>query len=65
MLGGAVIIEQIFDMPGMGRYLLDAIQARDYPIVSGWNLIISIVVLLTILLADLSYAYVDPRIRYK
>lgn len=65
LLGGSVIIEQIFDMPGMGRYLLDAIQSRDYLVVSGWNLVISGVVLLTIVLTDLSYAFVDPRIRYR
>jgi len=65
LLGGSVIIEQIFDMPGMGRYLLDAVQSRDYLIISGWNLIISFTVLLIIVLTDLSYAFVDPRIRYK
>jgi len=65
LLGGSVIIEQIFDMPGMGRYLLDSIQRRDYLIVSGWNLIISAIVLLVIVLTDLSYALVDPRIRYR
>ena len=64
LFGGSVIIEQIFNMPGMGRYLLDAINSRDYLIVSGWNLIMSTIVLFAILLTDLSYSFVDPRIRY-
>jgi len=65
LFGGAVIIEQIFALPGMGRYFLTAVQQRDYLIVSGWNIMMSLFVLIFIVLTDLAYAYVDPRIRYK
>jgi len=65
LLGGSVIMEQIFCLPGMGRFLLEAVQNRDYPIISGYNLIMSVFVMLVIVVTDLSYAYVDPRIRYR
>jgi len=64
LFGGAVIMEQIFALPGMGRYLLDAISQRDYLIVSGQNLIFASFTMIIIVLTDLAYAYVDPRIRY-
>ena len=65
LIGGSVIMEQIFVLPGMGRYLLDMIIERDYWVVSGANLIFAIFTMLLILVTDLSYAYLDPRIRYK
>jgi peptide/nickel transport system permease protein len=65
LLSGSVIMEQIFNLPGMGRYLLTAVQNRDYPIVSGINLIIASLVMVMVLITDLAYAYVDPRIRYR
>jgi len=65
LLGGSVIMEQIFSLPGMGRYLLTAITSRDYPIISGYNLIMALLVMIIIVVTDLSYAYVDPRIRYR
>jgi peptide/nickel transport system permease protein len=65
LFGGAVIIEQIFALPGMGRYFLTAVQQRDYLIISGWNIMMSLFVLIFIVLTDLAYAFVDPRIRYK
>jgi len=65
MLGGSVIMEQIFCLPGLGRYLLLAITKRDYNIVCGYNLVFSSFVMITIVVTDLAYAYVDPRIRYK
>jgi len=65
LLGGSVIMEQIFSLPGMGRYLLTAITGRDYPIISGYNLVMAILVMIIIVVTDLSYAYVDPRIRYR
>lgn len=65
MIGGAVIIEQIFNLPGMGRLFIDSVFQRDYPFVSGINFILASVGLLLILATDLSYAYLDPRIRYK
>jgi len=65
LIGGAVIIEQIFSLPGMGRLFLDAIMRRDYPFVSGINMLLASVGMVLILLTDLSYAYLDPRIRYR
>ena len=65
VIGGAVIAEQIFVLPGIGRLTLDAIGSRDYPIISGVNLVIACTVLLNNLLIDLTYSYIDPRIRYK
>jgi len=65
MIGGTVIIEQIFCLPGMGRYFLDALSKRDYTTVCGLNLVIACFILVANLLIDLSYAYLDPRIRYE
>lgn len=65
LLGGSVIIEQIFSLPGMGRYLLRAVLDRDFIVVIGWNFVMSMFVMGIVLLTDLAYAYVDPRIRYK
>jgi len=64
-VGGSVVIEQIFVLPGTGTLLLDALSERDYTIVSGVNLLIASVILVTNLLVDMTYAYLDPRIRYK
>jgi len=65
MIGGTVIIEQIFNLPGMGRLFIEAVFERDYPYVSGINLILASLGLVLILATDLSYAYLDPRIRYR
>ena len=65
LVGGAVIIEQIFALPGMGRLLLTALSQRDYTLVSGINLVIATAVVGANLLVDLSYAYLDPRVRYR
>ncbi len=65
MIGGTVIMEQIFALPGMGRLFLEAIVTRDYPYVSALNLILAVVGLVLILLCDLSYAWLDPRVRYR
>ena len=64
LVGGAVIIENIFNLPGLGRLFLNALQGRDYPVVSGLNLFLSAVVMLNILLIDMIYPYLDPRVRY-
>lgn len=63
LLGGAVIIEQIFALPGLGRYVLDAISTRDYPVIQGTVLVFTLVFILVNLLVDLLYGVVDPRIR--
>jgi peptide/nickel transport system permease protein len=65
MVGGSVITETIFSLPGMGRLVLDSILARDYTIVSGVMLVLGEVVVLTNLLVDVVYGYLDPRIHYK
>jgi peptide/nickel transport system permease protein len=64
LLGGAVIIESIFSLPGMGRFLLDSISNRDYSIVQGGVLFIALIFCLVNLSVDLVYAWIDPRIRY-
>jgi peptide/nickel transport system permease protein len=64
LLGGTVVIEVVFGLPGLGRLLLDSITARDYPVIQGTVLFIAVVFVLINLLVDLLYAYVDPRIRY-
>ena len=65
LVGGTVIIEQIFALPGMGRLLLEALDQRDYTVVSGINLIIAAAVIGINLLTDLTYAWLDPRVRYR
>jgi peptide/nickel transport system permease protein len=64
LVGGTVIIEQIFGLPGMGRMVLDAIMRRDQPLVSGSLLIFAVGLVLINLLVDLAYSFLDPRIRY-
>jgi ABC-type dipeptide/oligopeptide/nickel transport system permease component len=64
LIGGAVIMESIFVLPGMGRFLLDAITWRDYPVIQGINLFLATGVLGLNLLIDLIYGFLDPRIRY-
>jgi len=65
LIGGAVIMEQIFSLPGIGRLMIDAISRRDYPVVSGVMIFMAIFVLLINLLVDLTYGYLDPRIKYR
>ena len=65
LVGGAVIMENIFNLPGIGRLLLLALQDRDYPVVSGVNLFFAAGVMVINLLIDLIYPYLDPRVRYE
>ncbi len=65
LVGGAVIMENIFNLPGIGRLLVNALNERDYPVVSGVNLFFATGVVLLNLLIDLIYPYLDPRVRYK
>ncbi len=65
LIGGAVIMENIFALPGLGQLGLQALTGRNYPMVSALNLIMATVVMVNILLIDMSYAYLDPRVRYK
>ncbi len=64
LVSGTVVLESIFVIPGMGRYLLEAINYRDYPIVQAVVLIFAAMIILTNLFVDLLYAWLDPRIRY-
>jgi peptide/nickel transport system permease protein len=65
LIGGSVIIEQIFGLPGLGRHMFHSIYQRDYPMVSGINLVLASAVVFLNLIIDISYAYLDPRIRYR
>ena len=64
LVGGSVIMENIFNLPGIGRMFLDSLEARDYPVIQGVNLFFATVVMLSILLIDVIYPYLDPRVRY-
>src|SRR5579883_898332 len=64
LLAGALIIEEIFAIPGIGRYVIQGFTAKDFPVVQGYVLLVATCILLTSLLTDLSYALLDPRIRY-
>jgi peptide/nickel transport system permease protein len=64
IVGGAVITETIFGWPGMGRLGIDSISSRDYPVVMAVTMILALMVVVGNLLADISYAFVDPRIRF-
>jgi peptide/nickel transport system permease protein len=64
LVSGTVVLESIFVLPGMGRYLLESVQARDYPSIQGLNLIFAVVIVFTNLLVDLLYGWLDPRVRY-
>lgn len=64
LFSGSVIIEKVFAWPGMGRMLVDAVFKRDYPVVQGSILVFAIVVMALNLAVDLTYAYIDPRIKY-
>ena len=64
LIGGSVIMENIFNLPGLGRLMLVALEDRDYPVVSGVNLFFGTAVVLFNLLIDLLYSWLDPRVRY-
>jgi len=64
IIGGTVVIESIFGLPGMGRFLFDAITHRDYPVIQGINLVVASVIVLVNLTVDGLYAALDPRVRY-
>ena len=65
LLGGAVLVEIIFNRPGLGKLVVDAVYARDLPVVQGGILIATLLFVLANLIADISYAYIDPRIQYE
>jgi peptide/nickel transport system permease protein len=65
IVGGAIVVEQIFNWPGMGRLALQATLGRDFPVVQSIVLVVAVMVLTLNLLVDITYAYVDPQIRYQ
>jgi peptide/nickel transport system permease protein len=64
LMGGAIVTEYVFAYPGLGRLVLEAISARDFPIVQGSVLVMAVIISLITLVVDISYALLDPRIRY-
>ncbi|WP_373131997.1 ABC transporter permease [Clostridium sp. M62/1] len=64
MIGGSVVVEKVFGWPGLGTLMINSITSRDYPVIMGISVVIAIVVLVTNLLVDILYAYLDPRITY-
>jgi peptide/nickel transport system permease protein len=64
LISSAVVIEKVFDLPGLGQLLVDSIYTRDFPTIPGLTLVFGLLVIAINLLADLSYALVDPRVRY-
>jgi ABC-type dipeptide/oligopeptide/nickel transport systems, permease components len=65
LLGGSVIFESIFALPGIGRLFYEAVMMRDYPLIMAEVVIVSLLTMTANLLADLSYAWIDPRLRDK
>jgi peptide/nickel transport system permease protein len=65
LIAGSVIMEQIFCLPGVGRLTFEALTQRDYPIISGINLVMATTVLICNLLTDITYAWMDPRVQYR
>ena len=65
LLGGAVVVEKVFSLPGVGRLSLDATLNRDYPIVVGVMFIMAVIIMVFNLAVDLTYGYLDPRIHYR
>jgi peptide/nickel transport system permease protein len=64
-VGGSVLVEQVFNIPGMGRLMVNAVFNKDYVVVQGTIMVVAIVVALANLAVDISYGYIDPRIRYE
>lgn len=65
LIGGAVVVEQVFAWPGLGSYLIDSILSRDYPVIQALILLFSVQFLVINLLVDISYAFLNPQIRYE
>jgi peptide/nickel transport system permease protein len=63
-LGGAVVIETVFSIPGMGRLLVQSVTRRDFPVVQGAVMTVAAIEVLVMLLIDVLYVFIDPRIRY-
>jgi peptide/nickel transport system permease protein len=64
IISGTVIFEQIFLIPGMGRYLVEAVNNLDYPVIQGLILVFAVLLVFCVILVDISYAWLDPRVSY-
>jgi peptide/nickel transport system permease protein len=64
LLGGAILIETVFDIPGIGRLSYDAITHADFPIIQGTVLLAALFIVVANIVVDIAYAFVDPRVRY-
>jgi ABC-type dipeptide/oligopeptide/nickel transport system permease component len=64
IFGGSVLVETVFAIPGVGRLLVSSIFGQDYVVVQAITLVIAVIILLVNLIVDISYAWLDPRIRY-
>jgi peptide/nickel transport system permease protein len=64
MLGGSIVIETVFNLPGMGRLLVQSVTRRDFPVIQGAVMTIAAIEVLVMLFIDVLYVYVDPRVRY-
>ena len=64
LMGGLVVIESVFNLPGIGKLLVQAIAGRDYPVVQAIVMFIAVIVLVSNLFVDILYSWFDPRIRY-
>ncbi len=65
LMGGAIAIETVFSLPGIGRMMISAVSRRDYPLIQGIVLFISVVFILINMIVDIIYTWVDPRIKYR
>jgi ABC-type dipeptide/oligopeptide/nickel transport system permease component len=64
LVTGTFVVEKIFGIPGMGRYFIDSISNRDYPVIMGTVLLYAALLVVSNIIVDLTYAWLDPRIRY-
>jgi peptide/nickel transport system permease protein len=64
LFGGAVLVEKVFNIPGIGRMLAEGVTSRDYQVVQGGVVLMAVIIVLTNILVDIAYAWVDPRIRH-
>jgi peptide/nickel transport system permease protein len=65
LIGGTVIIEQLFTLPGMGQMIIDALRRRDYPTVNGVMVITSFTIVMVNLMVDITYGIIDPKVKYQ
>ena len=63
LLGGAVVVEQVFSIPGLGRLIIGAVLSRDFPVIQGGLLFLALIYLAVNIIVDLLYAVIDPRVR--